>query len=200
MTTPRLAVLTVVTLMGIQPNARGQAREDSLAIRQVALDYIEGWYEGNPERMRRALFPDLAKRVVESDGRNSVVRNTTAEQLVQAAAHGEGTATPPAEQVKDIVILDVFQSAASVRITATDWVDYLHVGRVDGRWVIINVLWEWTEEAKARMRADAQSASAASAEPAAACGVEIVTAHCRGLGDIVRVAMWEAPGLRELSR
>lgn len=36
---------------------------DSAAIKQTALDYIEGWYEGNAERMERALHPDLAKRI-----------------------------------------------------------------------------------------------------------------------------------------
>jgi hypothetical protein len=23
-----------------------------------------------------------------------------------------------------------------------DWIDYLHLAKVDGRWVIVNVLWE----------------------------------------------------------
>jgi hypothetical protein len=26
------------------------------------------------------------------------------------------------------------------------WVDYMHIGKVDGRWVIINVLWETKPE------------------------------------------------------
>ena len=36
---------------------------DRQAITQTALDYVEGWYEANPERMERALHPDLAKVV-----------------------------------------------------------------------------------------------------------------------------------------
>jgi hypothetical protein len=23
-----------------------------------------------------------------------------------------------------------------------DWIDYIHIAKVDGRWVIVNVLWE----------------------------------------------------------
>jgi hypothetical protein len=23
-----------------------------------------------------------------------------------------------------------------------DWIDYMHMAKVDGRWVIVNVLWE----------------------------------------------------------
>jgi hypothetical protein len=46
----------------------------------VALDYIEGWYTGDAARMERALHPDLAKRIVESDARNggSVLGHMTA--------------------------------------------------------------------------------------------------------------------------
>ncbi len=32
---------------------------DREAITATALDYAEGWYEGNAERMERALHPDL---------------------------------------------------------------------------------------------------------------------------------------------
>jgi hypothetical protein len=29
-----------------------------------------------------------------------------------------------------------------VKIVANDWIDYLQVAKVDGRWMIVNVLWE----------------------------------------------------------
>ena len=35
---------------------------DEDAIVRCVLDYFEGWFEADPERMRRALHPDLAKR------------------------------------------------------------------------------------------------------------------------------------------
>jgi hypothetical protein len=42
----------------------------------------------------------------------------------------------------DVRILDIFQNTASVRVDAGTWVDYLHVAKFNGRWVIVNVLWE----------------------------------------------------------
>ena len=39
-------------------------------------------------------------------------------------------------------ILDVYGNAASARIQAASWVDYPHLAKSNGRWVIINVLWE----------------------------------------------------------
>ena len=43
-------------------------------------------------------------------------------------------------------MLDVFGSAASVKLIMSGWIDYLHIGKVDGSWVIINVLWEMKPE------------------------------------------------------
>ena len=44
-----------------------QSAADTGAIKATARDYIEGWYEGNAERMERAVHPDLAKRIVNTD-------------------------------------------------------------------------------------------------------------------------------------
>ncbi|HKE18099.1 MAG TPA: nuclear transport factor 2 family protein [Kofleriaceae bacterium] len=117
---------------------------DQAAIRQTALDYIEGWYAGDGDRMARALHPDLAKRMVHADRATgkSVLDQMGADKLVQGTRRGFGKDTPPARQQKDVTILDVFEGAASVKIVASDWIDYLHMARFDGRWVIINVLWE----------------------------------------------------------
>jgi hypothetical protein len=116
---------------------------DRQAITQTALDYVEGWYEGNPERMERALHPDLAKRMVFTDERGrSRLNQMSAMGLVQAVKGGGGKDTPKEKQQKDITILDVFENAASVKTIMSGWVDYMHMAKVNGRWVIVNVLWE----------------------------------------------------------
>jgi hypothetical protein len=116
---------------------------DREAIKQTALDYIEGWYEGNPERMERALHPDLAKRIVMTNPQGwSQLQQMSAMGLVQGVKRGGGRNTPKEKQQKDVTILDVFNNAASVKVVALDWIDYLHVAKWNGRWVIVNVLWE----------------------------------------------------------
>jgi putative lumazine-binding protein len=120
-----------------------QSAADSAAIRAAALDYIEGWYTGTAERMERAVHPDLAKRIMNTDQRGRrVLGHQSAMTLVLNTRAGGGKQTPAAEQRKDVHILDIFGNAASVRIDAGTWVDYLHVARWNDRWVIVNVLWE----------------------------------------------------------
>ena len=116
---------------------------DRQAITQTALDYVEGWYEANPERMERALHPDLAKRVVFTDDKGrSRLDQMSAMGLVQGVKRGGGKNTPKEKQQKDITILDVFGNAASVKAVMSGWIDYMHMAKWNGRWVIINVLWE----------------------------------------------------------
>lgn len=130
--------------------AQAQTAADSSAIRAAALDYAEGWYEGNGERMARAVHPELVKRIVVSDtatGR-SVIQNMGATALVNGARRGWGKETPPERRQKDVTILDIFGNAASVKAVMADWIDYLQIAKVDGRWVIVNVLWERKPEGR----------------------------------------------------
>jgi Putative lumazine-binding len=124
--------------------AEAQTSADTAAIRAAALDYAEGWYEGNPDRMGRALHPELVKRIVVSDtatGR-SVLQNMGASALVNGTRHGYGKETPKERRQKDVSVLDIYGNAASAKAVMADWVDYMQLAKVDGRWLIVNVLWE----------------------------------------------------------
>src|SRR3977135_170600 len=69
---------------------------DKAAIRKAALDYIEGWYEGDAERMERALHPELAKRIVRTNqetGRSGLGQ-MSAMSLVLGTKNGGGKNTP----------------------------------------------------------------------------------------------------------
>ena len=138
---------TVLMLVG---GVHAQASDaDREAIKQTALDYIEGWYEGNPDRMERALSPDLAKRIVMTNPQGrSMLQQMSAMGLVQNVKRGGGKNTPKERQQKDVTILDVFENAACVKIIASDWIDYLQVAKFNGRWVIVNVLWELKPQPK----------------------------------------------------
>lgn len=133
--------------------AEAQTRKDSLGIRQAAADYIEGWYRGDPGRMARSLHPELAKRIMYADSAgNAWIREMSASELVKNTRSAGGTRTPAAERRTDISILDIFQNAASARIDAGGWIDYLHLVRWKGRWVILNVLWETRQRAGSSVR------------------------------------------------
>ena len=149
----RSCFIALAFLLACSFEARAQtsvpSAADQAAIKQTALDYIEGWYEGNAERMERALHPELAKRIVRTNQEGySRLDQMSAMSLVLGTRGGGGKQTPKEKQQKDVTILDVFENAASVKIVASDWIDYLHVAKSNGRWVIVNVLWELKPKSK----------------------------------------------------
>lgn len=115
------------------------AEPEAAAIEACARDYIEGWYAGDAARMERALHPELAKRIVKRgpDGRGEL-QNMGAMSLVQYTRSHK----PETGKRADVKILDVFGRTASVRVDAEAWIDYMHLAQQDGRWRIVNVLWE----------------------------------------------------------
>lgn len=137
-------LLVVIGVAAMGSAAQAQSAVDSAAIRTTALDYVEGWYTGDAARMERALHPELAKRIVttnQQSGRSGLGQQS-ALTLVLGTRNGGGRNTPPEQMQKDVVILDIFQNAASVRATMSGWIDYMHMAKWNGRWVIVNVLWE----------------------------------------------------------
>ncbi len=136
-------LLTTALSFAILSSSYAQSSDDAAGIRQAALDYIESWYEGNPERMERALHPDLAKRIVRrSPNGESQLDHMTAGTLVENVRKGGGKKTPPEKQQKDITILDVYENVATVKLVASGWIDYLQIAKFNDRWLIVNVLWE----------------------------------------------------------
>jgi hypothetical protein len=126
--------------------AQAQTAADSAAIRAAMLDYGEGWYGGDASRMERALHPELVKRilVVDTTTKGSMISGMGKTVLVNSTRRGGGRNTPMERRKQDVVIHDITGNAAVAKLTMADWVDYAQLVRVDGRWMILNVLWETT--------------------------------------------------------
>src|SRR5688500_19061694 len=97
--------------------AAAQSAQDSSAIRSTALDYIDGWWSGDAQRMASALHPELVKRIrgANPSGEREWIDNQGASRLVQGTARGGGRETPVAGRRSDVRILDIFQNSAGVR-------------------------------------------------------------------------------------
>ena len=146
--------LVAIGLTGCLAGALGLAdtEERDKGIREAALNYVEGWYDGDAARMEKALHPDLAKRaLMPGRGGRGKIEQMSAMTLVQYTRAREGKPTPAEERTANVTILDVTGNAASVKAEMHDWIDYMHLTRTGGEWKIVNVLWEFKPEAKKRM-------------------------------------------------
>ena len=108
------------------------------AIVATALDYFEGWFDGDAERMDRALHPELAKR-------GPTLRTSTKEQMVAWTAEGEGKTEDPGPGRRiDVTVVDVHGDIASAVVDSDVYREYLHLIRTDDGWRIVNALWQST--------------------------------------------------------
>src|SRR6184192_2628019 len=127
----QITLIAIMSFLSFASIVHAQSPADAAAIKQTSLDYIEGWYEGNSERMERALHPELAKRIVTTDAQSGKSRfgQMSALTLINNVKAGGGKNTPKEQQQKDVTILDIFQNAACVKIVASTWIDYLQVAK-----------------------------------------------------------------------
>jgi Putative lumazine-binding len=114
------------------------ADEDAIVL--CVLDYFEGWFEADPERMRRALHPDLAKRSLGREGLDQL----TASQMVDATAEGAGRKGDSPERRIDIHVVEVYGDIATVVVDSNVYREYVHLVRTNGDWKIVNALWAFT--------------------------------------------------------
>jgi hypothetical protein len=123
------------------------SKADVEAITQTVLDYAESWHTGEYQRMERALYPNLAKRILRPHPKtgNPVIEWMDAAELIESARGSAGDGGNPPEIT--IAIYDVFQDIATVK-GFLGCIDYLHLAKVGGRWQIINVLWNQNEKAQ----------------------------------------------------
>lgn len=116
---------------------------DSAAIRAAALDYIEGWYASDADRMTRALHPELVRRIRVENRQTGApcIDGMGAGRLIEGTPGGYGDEVPEADRRTDVTILDV--RPRGVGQGRRGAVGRLHASVPLGdRWVIVNVLWE----------------------------------------------------------
>jgi hypothetical protein len=116
---------------------------DLAGIRQAALDYMQGWYEGDAERMRRCLHPELIKRAMTNPqtGERRLYQ-VTQPQMVTWTQQGGGSETPADQRFYEVTVLDVYDEIACARAESYHYVDYLQLARSEGTWLLVNVLYE----------------------------------------------------------
>ena len=129
--------------------AFGGGDADATAVADVTRaveDYFLGWYDADPERMSRALHPDLAKRShISRQGAPPEIRAVTATQMIGWTGEGQGRETDPATRRLGIVVDDIHDSIATARVDSVPYREYLHLARTPDGWRIVNALWTWTD-------------------------------------------------------
>jgi protease I len=185
----------MVLLLLWSPLAWAQSvTDDVAAIRATVADYTEGVKTGDESRLQRAFHPDAKLYYAGKDGSLA---------FFERDAYISGAVRKPFKDRTDAVLqVDVFGDAAvakvSVRSPQSEFIDYISLLRLQGRWTIVSKVFHRAP------RADASPSSTATAPaptgPLAGRRVAILLTHGFNLPEMTetRRALLEAGARVEL--
>ena len=116
--------------------------DDEAAVVATVRDYFEGWFDGDAERMERALHPALAKTGVGTDAAGvQVTESMGADNMISWTREGEGVARKPAGFTFDVTVTEIYHEIATVTVHSPVYREYLHLIRTADGWRIFNALY-----------------------------------------------------------
>ncbi|WP_103070454.1 nuclear transport factor 2 family protein [Aquimarina sediminis] len=137
--------LTFIVVISVG-NTNAQSIQDSLDIKQVALDYIEAQHNTNPKQFERAAHPRMVKRTFaknKATGKEYLRETFTDFMVILSEFYNSKGDKFPENPKKEVILLDVSDRTASIKLIADDWIDYMHIAKINGTWKIVNVLWQY---------------------------------------------------------
>lgn len=126
--------------MALAPKTLDAPRADIDAVTQVAREYIDSYARGDADRHARVYHPECLKRRYVADEASGVTELVVLPPQVMADyARASGPMDGDCET--EIVIDDISDEMASVRIYSCRWVDFAHIVRSRGEWRLFHVTW-----------------------------------------------------------
>ena len=138
----RLSALLLIAALFI-PSAFAQTDADG--IRGAVLDYVEGFYNAEPERFDKSLSKDLVKYGYWQTGEDTWGEGgMTFDSAKSFAARWNADNNQGIDEnsPKEIVILDQLDKVAVAKLTAVWGIDYFQLEKIDGTWKIRHVIWQ----------------------------------------------------------
>jgi uncharacterized protein with FMN-binding domain len=136
-----LAVVAAVAVAVLGQDPASNEAEKAAVI-ATALDYSDGAYSADAERMAGAIHPDLNKLIFgkRPPATNYMSSYSTFSGLVEFT-RAAGLVLEPEKRLTEAAVLEIAGDVACARIRTAMWCDYLQMIKAGGRWKIVNVLW-----------------------------------------------------------
>lgn len=137
--------ITLATSLFIGESVFAGQHDQKQAIEQAVLNYVSAIYDMKPELIDESVSPKLQKLgyMPAEDGSGLVEDWMNFEQLKELAATiNKDGMFDPATSPREVNILHHTDMIANVKLDAAWGIDYIHLSRNSGKWMIMNVIWE----------------------------------------------------------
>ena len=107
-------------------------------------DYVLALYEVAPERIERSVDTSLTKiGYYDYNGKAYNHVPMTYQQLYDLSAKWNKKGDKANEDSpRNIEIYEIHNKTASAKLTAEWGIDFMHLSKVEGRWKIMNIMWQ----------------------------------------------------------
>lgn len=132
-----LKSITVIALVITTITVKSQTTNDSIQIKQAALDYVEGWFYKDATRVDDAVHFEFVKRSVHThDGIDFLGTINKSRMDFITLYHRDRDYSLKTE----VFILDAMPTIASVKVIFNECIEYLHISKLNDKWKIVNNL------------------------------------------------------------
>ncbi len=128
----------------------GQTKSDTLGIEETVANYLVGLHDNDAARVEKAMHPELAKRLITKDNQGNYkldimgwshllynIKTVDFKTMYKAGVN-------PEEPYRvEVIFYDISNDIATVKGIQNKFAffDYIHLGKINGEWKIINILW-----------------------------------------------------------
>ena len=150
----RIALLVLGSIVAFLPPALAQssappappaAPAERDAVRRAALDYLEGFYEGDSAKIVRSVRPDVRKAGYYKErgaATYTAEEMPFADFLSYVRNFRKNNRSTPASAPREVTVGEVNDQTATAKVVAWWGIDYLQLAKYDGKWMIVNVIWQ----------------------------------------------------------
>ena len=122
------------------------AQDEKEKVSNAVLDYVDAFYYGDTSKIIRSISPDVVKYGYyrKKDATAYSGEPMSYRQMLDYATAVKKRNNPAAadKHVKKIEVLDQQDQTAAAKLTAWWGTDYLLLSKINGNWMITQVLWQ----------------------------------------------------------
>lgn len=118
---------------------------DEAGIERAVQNYVSALYDMKPELLDESVSPQLKKvgYMPAEDGSGLAERWMTFDELRELAGHlNKDGMFDPETSAREVTILERTDLIAAVKLNAAWGIDYIHLTKISGEWMIMNVIWQ----------------------------------------------------------
>ena len=124
---------------------------DKAAVEAACMDYIEGSFSGDAERMEKALHPELTKVFpVKHPGTGRMMLQKMGAGSLIGGTEAKWGMVEEGKRNIEFKLLDIQRNIAFAEVLSSMYYDYCQLAKVNGDWKIVNVLWKMNPDAPVR--------------------------------------------------